>query len=177
MNMSLVSMYASRTNGAGNTMAGRAPVSQQVTARPVSFQNPVGFTCYQQAIAELRGVMHLDCYVLTDFPTAALISFGYIPGVDQPGLITQHLWVATSDLDSLQFIGGLAQTLPGPLSPILTPDQIAAANINLVEIVGYLYANGFSGYTGVGTMDPAAYAACGPQVASSPFRASYSPAP
>ena len=90
MNMSVVSMYASRANGAVKTMAVNGPVSNQMAARPVSFQNPVGFTSYQQAIAELRGVMRLDCYVLTDFPTAALISWGYIPGVDQPGLITQH---------------------------------------------------------------------------------------
>ena len=90
MNMSVVSMYASRANSAVKTMAVNGPVSNQMAARPVSFQNPVGFTSYQQAIAELRGVMRLDCYVLTDFPTAALISWGYIPGVDQPGLITQH---------------------------------------------------------------------------------------
>jgi len=177
MNMSVVSMYASRANSAVKTMAVNGPVSNQMAARPVSFQNPVGFTSYQQAIAELRGVMHLDCYVLTDFPTAALISWGYIPGVDQPGLITQHLWVAASQLDSLQYIGDLAQTLPGTLSPILTPDQIAAANISLVEIVGYLYANGFSNYTGVGLMDPAAYATFGPQVPSSLYGRTYSPAP
>jgi hypothetical protein len=178
MNMSLVSMYASRVGNVGKTMAGKDPISQQMVARPVSFNAPVGFASYQQAIAEVRGLMHQDCYVLTGFGTIALISFGCILGVDQPGWITQHLWVAPASLISLPFIGRIAQVPIGQIIlPILTPEQIAAANIGMVEIVTFWYSHGGSYFSGVNVMTPAIYASRGPQVLSSEMAQMMSPAP